>query len=573
MSGAMNRKSGSQAKSTTPPPAFSLSMPGILQRKCDCGGVAGLTGQCEECSGKRLSGQGRVSNPPPGGDEVSQIAAVTATEQLPGHSFGRMSVQAKFEIGQPGDKYEQEADRVAEQVMRMPEPKIQRICPECEEELQRQPMEEEENKKEEATLQTKPLAGPITPLIQRQTEPMKEEDKKKEEPNDQGDLTNPRFKGDPELEDCYDHQRLFRQGSRGNAVAKIQSGISDYFTAKGEEDPLPVYGADGEFGSETRRAVVKFQDSVGFTGEEVDGVIGHDTMEKLDKEVPDKPKPEPEDPDEKCLKCKPIAKITKKDKNTTTVFGLCSDKFDVFNTGAGTPGIGPGCLPQKSNTKGVVNFRSGTESSPAWQTTADIKDCTTPPPTANSTTPWEIGFIQTLESATFGASYDNNNFVSVSNKNARDALTDNKVKVQVPAPWMDHKGNLIGPQDYPTVPMINDTPNVSFNITHPDTAKDFLRSVCMKAKFNIWLIINRKGVTPTASNVDFFYHWSIDIDQSYSLSGAGVHPCNKSQWSATGSQSMSNKGPGKGSATLVWDQPIAKQSKVTDTKLKTSPCA
>ncbi len=35
------------------------------------------------------------------------------------------AIQAKFKIGQPGDKYEQEADRVAEQVMRMPEPGIQ----------------------------------------------------------------------------------------------------------------------------------------------------------------------------------------------------------------------------------------------------------------------------------------------------------------------------------------------------------------------------------------------------------------------------------------------------------------
>ena len=61
------------------------------------------------------------------------------------HSFGRMSVlpiQAKLTIGQPNDKYEQEADRVAEQVMRMPEtgspaaaitrpirfPVVQRVC-------------------------------------------------------------------------------------------------------------------------------------------------------------------------------------------------------------------------------------------------------------------------------------------------------------------------------------------------------------------------------------------------------------------------------------------------------------
>ena len=95
---------------------------------------------------------------------------------LLGHNFGQMSVlpiQTKLTIGQPNDKYEQEADRVAEQVMRMSEPKIQRVCPECEEELHRQPMEEEE---EEETLQTKPLAEQITPLLQRQTEPLEEEE-------------------------------------------------------------------------------------------------------------------------------------------------------------------------------------------------------------------------------------------------------------------------------------------------------------------------------------------------------------------------------------------------------------
>jgi len=32
----------------------------------------------------------------------------------------------KLRIGQPNDVYEQEADRIAEQVMRMPEPGLQR---------------------------------------------------------------------------------------------------------------------------------------------------------------------------------------------------------------------------------------------------------------------------------------------------------------------------------------------------------------------------------------------------------------------------------------------------------------
>ena len=70
-------------------------------------------------------------------------------------------LQAKLRIGQPGDKYEQEADRVADAVMRMPEPGVQR---------QKEPEEEEE------MLQAKPLAGQITPLVQRQVEPEEEEE-------------------------------------------------------------------------------------------------------------------------------------------------------------------------------------------------------------------------------------------------------------------------------------------------------------------------------------------------------------------------------------------------------------
>ena len=74
------------------------------------------------------------------------------------------ALQAKLRIGQPRDVYEQEADRVADAVMRMPKPQVQR---------QVEPEEEEEE-----TLQSKPLANPITPLVQvqRQEEPEEEEE-------------------------------------------------------------------------------------------------------------------------------------------------------------------------------------------------------------------------------------------------------------------------------------------------------------------------------------------------------------------------------------------------------------
>jgi hypothetical protein len=57
----------------------------ILQRKCACGARAsGLAGECAECSKKKLG------------------------------------LQTKLRINEPGDVYEQEADRVAEQVLAMP---------------------------------------------------------------------------------------------------------------------------------------------------------------------------------------------------------------------------------------------------------------------------------------------------------------------------------------------------------------------------------------------------------------------------------------------------------------------
>jgi hypothetical protein len=58
----------------------------FLQRQCACGGSAGVSGECEECRQKRLSGQPK-------------------------------GMQAKLAINQPGDRWEQEADRAADDVL------------------------------------------------------------------------------------------------------------------------------------------------------------------------------------------------------------------------------------------------------------------------------------------------------------------------------------------------------------------------------------------------------------------------------------------------------------------------
>jgi hypothetical protein len=87
-------------------------------------------------------------------------------------AVGRI-IQAKLKIGQPGDKYEQEADRVADTVMKMPAPQVHRQ-PEEEEEIQTKPVAEQitplvqRQPDEEEEIQTKPVAEQITPLVQRQ---------------------------------------------------------------------------------------------------------------------------------------------------------------------------------------------------------------------------------------------------------------------------------------------------------------------------------------------------------------------------------------------------------------------
>ena len=82
------------------PPVFSAPQPGLLQRKCACGNKAGFSDECDECKKKRLG------------------------------------LQPKLTVNQPGDLFEQEADRVAEQVLAAPThsdvraapPRIQRFA-------------------------------------------------------------------------------------------------------------------------------------------------------------------------------------------------------------------------------------------------------------------------------------------------------------------------------------------------------------------------------------------------------------------------------------------------------------
>ena len=84
-------------------------------------------------------------------------SAILGLQRAVGNRAVDQIIQTKLAISRPGDQFEQEADRAAEQVMRMPAPQevagapvigqvqtryVQRVCQECEEELQRKPQSE-----------------------------------------------------------------------------------------------------------------------------------------------------------------------------------------------------------------------------------------------------------------------------------------------------------------------------------------------------------------------------------------------------------------------------------------------
>ena len=123
-----------------------------------------------------------------------------------------------------------------------PDSFVQRTCPAC------------ADKKEEK------MAGSNSFSVQRTI-------------GDGHDLTSPRFSGDNVLEACFDNERLLSVGSQGNAVTKLQQALVD------AGFPLPKFGVDGIFGSETRTAVRDFQQASGIL---IDGLVGPQTMGALD---------------------------------------------------------------------------------------------------------------------------------------------------------------------------------------------------------------------------------------------------------------------------------------------------
>ena len=109
----------------------------------------------------------------------------------------KQAVQTKLRVGPPNDRYEVEADRVADQVMRMPLPAAR--VSRADASVVRRQSEGAFAEEEEETLQAKPIGGSITPFVQRVLD--------EEDEDDTGMIVQPKGIDDSTAEVSADVQR------------------------------------------------------------------------------------------------------------------------------------------------------------------------------------------------------------------------------------------------------------------------------------------------------------------------------------------------------------------------------
>jgi len=242
------------------------------------------------------------------------------------------AIQAKLTVNKPGDKDEQEADRLADAVMRMPDGPPPEVAPGVQtqvnamrgggqalpepvraffeprfgRDLGQVRVHTDAAAAESARAlnarafnvgrdivfgagQYAPemrdgrwlLAHELAHFVQHREahsrlrlKPLTEEEKTE-------DLKSPRLANDPRLQAAFDNNPLMTKGERGDAVKLLQRALMDH----GFEMPLstkdtPDGEPDGIFGNETWKAVHDFQ--VRHHLKHQDGIVGRETLRELD---------------------------------------------------------------------------------------------------------------------------------------------------------------------------------------------------------------------------------------------------------------------------------------------------
>lgn len=159
----------------------------------------------------------------PGVDSVMMLQRTIGNRAV-GSLLHSGILQAKLKVGSPGDRFERQADAVANQVVSMPDPSVQRTTD------------------DEKKMQTSPIASTITPLVQTSAEEKEEvqkapsDDKKEEEVLQRAAIPEDEKKEQPVMrKSISEDEELLVQGKvnpdtstakSGNISPHIEAGLS-----------------------------------------------------------------------------------------------------------------------------------------------------------------------------------------------------------------------------------------------------------------------------------------------------------------------------------------------------------
>lgn len=186
----------------------------------------GRSNRREEKSSSRLSRSALAKN---GRTEKAKVSSVLQVQRDYGNvavqrMYAAGALQAKLKIGQPGDRYEREADSLADRVMHMPDPAISRA------------------EEQDEAVQVRPLADNIGPLMRKQSE--EEEVKKKPEKEEGEPIQKKQLQRKQEEEEVRQQPEKEEAPVQAKAEGHHSGGIAPA-AAKGIQDirgggqPLP----------------------------------------------------------------------------------------------------------------------------------------------------------------------------------------------------------------------------------------------------------------------------------------------------------------------------------------------
>jgi len=432
-------------------------------------------------------------------------------------------LQAKLTIGQPGDPLEQQADQVAEQVMRMPESEAQTAhrrcaacggdepaCPSC-------------GAKQEMVSPKGDAAGGEAPasvgsVLRSSGEPLSRDARAFFEPRFGQDFSHVRVHQDQEA----------RQSAREINALAYTVGSHIAFGA-GRYEPATPSG---------RRLLAHelthvMQQAPGVSAASAGRVQRQsgDPLKEMEGEQPMQAKVD------ECGKLDDPARVAVAPGVFVTV---PDDTVKMSGPKVSPVGCPPGSL-------GNVVFTAG---GPAWQMPAS-DHCALP---GSNTKGIQVGYIQTVENCLSGGVYFKrdkaNNWAWAGNqwhcvKNARDGTAKSK------APWYGEPGHF-GPEAFGTFPALTDSPLVTLPSRQESTATpeghkggNPLRRMRIDGVFNVWLVAQVPG-----RPLVFVHNWTIQCFVVAMLKD-DADPCHLLGWQIANMTKVTSSGPGKGSADPV----------------------